>query len=165
MKIDAVLRAARILQSQPGYSMPLVQLHAQLVRELGPEACSYGEIYQQLCKHRDSFAMMNSPRLLGATDSWPGLVREAYEDALDGVGLGSCIRVTLTETETRERNSDLITALSATLAELTARAEGDETLTTYVEAATHELAAMNAIVMGAETGLPTIPLPDLPPSV
>lgn len=164
MMIDAVLRAARILQSQPGYTMPLVQLHAQLVREMGSAAGSYSEIYQHLCKQRDSFAISNSPRLLTGADSWPGLVREAYDHALGGTGLGSCIRVTLTETESRDEHADVVAALSTTIGELIANTSCDDVLTAYIEAATQELAEINSALTHAETARPTILLPDLPPT-
>lgn len=164
MIIDAVLRAAGILQSQPGYTMPLVQLHAQLVRELGTAAGTYGEIYQQLCKRRDSFAMVNSPRLLTGADTWPGLVREAYDHALGGAGLGSCIRVTLIETESPQDQSDIVAALTTTIGELIANTDSDDALSAYIETATHALAEISSAVTLAETVHPTTLPPDLLPA-
>ena len=164
MKIDAVIRAASILQSRPGYSMPLVQLHAQLVREFGPAAGTYGEIYEQLARRSDSFALLNSPRVLGSTDGWPGMVREAYDSALEHAGLGSCVRVALTEAAADEQSADLINALNVTLGALIAGSDGDETLAGYIEAATLELAELNRVLTGAETSHPTTPPPDPHPA-
>jgi hypothetical protein len=163
MIIDAVLRAARILQTQPGYTMPLIRLHARLVRELGPDAGSYGQIYQQLKKRTDSFALIDTPKLLGGIESWPGLVQEAYDAALEGAGLGSCVRVTLVEIPTQAETCDLITALNVTLAELASHCEGDDALAAYVEQATQQLDEINRIMLAA-TDRPTIRLPDLPPA-
>ena len=164
MMIDAVIRAASILQSQPGYSMPLVRLHAQLVREFGPAAGTYAEIYQQLRKRSDSFAILNTPRILGATDAWPGLVREAYDDALESAGFGSCVRVALTETQSETENADLLKALNVTLGELITRAADDENLAGYIESATHALAELNQVFTAAETSRPTTPPPDPRPA-
>jgi hypothetical protein len=161
--IDAVLRAARILQATPGYSMPLVRLHAQLVRELGPQAGSYGEIYQQLKKRTDSFVVVDAARMLEGAELWPGIVREAYDSVLETAGFGSCVRVSLTATEEGEPCA-LLAALSATMADLIRGAAGDATLQVYVERAAQELAELNRIVLSAGITLPTTPLRGLPPA-
>jgi hypothetical protein len=163
MIIDALLNAKRILEMQPGYSMPLRQLHAQLVRELGPGAGSYGEIYQQLARKSDCFAILNAPRMLGG-DGWPGIVREQYDHALETAGLGACTRVTLTEPPGPESATDLLAVLSATLGEIISLADGDETLSAYIESATLDLAQLNRAITAAETILPTTPPPDPPPA-
>jgi hypothetical protein len=162
MLIDAVLRAARILQSAPGYSMPLVRLHAELSRELGSDAGTYREIYQQLKKRTDSFIVVDAARVLDGSDSWPYLVREAYDSALENAGMGSCVRVSLTSAEEGGASCDLLTALGATVASLAIAATGDETLTAYVERAAQQLAELNRVLVSCGTAHPTIPPPDLP---
>jgi hypothetical protein len=164
MLIDTVLRAARILHSAPGYSMPLSRLHAQLVRELGPGAGSYGEIYQQLKKRTDSFIIVDSARLLTGTDGWPGGVREAYDSALSHAGLGSCVRVTLTEPPIDGGAGDLLAAVGATLAELAATAPRDHALNGYVELGAQQLAEMNRLLFSGGTDHPTTPPRDPQPS-
>jgi hypothetical protein len=161
MSIDVVLRAAHILQTQPGFTMPLYRLHAQLVRELGAAVGSYGQIYQQLRNLTGSFALVDAPRLLNGTEAWPGQVQEAYDSALEGVGLGSCVRVMLTETEQKE-SCDLIAALSVTLGELAAQCGEDHVLTSYLAAANGQLPELNNAIISAETVRPTTPLRDPP---
>lgn len=161
MSLDTLLSAARILQSQPGYTMPLARLHAQLVRELGPAAGSYAQIYQALRNRTDSFLIVDAPRVL-ATDSWPGGVREAYDAAMQDAGLGSCVRVMLTETPPRH-DADLLALLSTTLTELTVQCAGDRALTGYLERATVEIAELGRLMAGA-AGRPTTHPPDLPPA-
>ena len=164
MLIDTVLRAARILQSAPGYSMPLRRLHAQLVRELGPGAGTYGEIYQQLRKRTDSFIVVDGARVLGGADTWPGQVREAYDSALEHAGLGSCIRVSLACAQEGEQSA-LLAALGTTVATLSTGAAGDPTMQPYVEGVARQLAELNRVIMAGGTDRPTTPLPDPPPSV
>ena len=163
MLIDAVLRAARILRTSPGNSLPLARLHAQLVRELGPQAGNYREIYQQLKKRIDSFIVIDAARVLDGADSWPSLVREAYDSALERAGMGSCVRVTLTSAQDGERSCELVTEIGATVAALQECSAGDEALTAYVARAARQLAELHEIMSGG-TGHPTIPPPDLPPS-
>lgn len=164
MIIDAVLRAAGILRAQPNYTMPLARLHAQLVAELGPEgAGSYGQIYQQLRKRADSFFLCDTPRLLGGADGWPGVVREAYQDALDQAGLGSCVRVTLTEMPPSVDALDLIAALNATMSVLASNCEGDEALAEYVARGTQDVADIARAITLAEAALPTTLPRDPPP--
>jgi hypothetical protein len=162
MLIDAVLRAARILQSAPGYSMPLVRLHAQLVRELGSAAGTYGEIYRQLKKRTDSFIVVDGARVLDGSEKWPYLVREAYDSALENAGLGSCVRVSLTAAEGSEHSCELLAVLGATISDLALAATGDETLTVYVERAAQQLTELNRALITAGTDLPTTPPPDPP---
>lgn len=163
MLIDAVLRAARILQTTPGYSMPLARLHAQLIRELGPEAGSYGEIYQQLKKRTDSFIVIDSARVLAGADSWPTPVREAYDSALEHAGMGACARVTLTAAEEGERTCALVSEIGTTVAALSESCAGDESLAAYVERAARQLALLHELMSGG-TGPPTTPPPGPPPS-
>ena len=164
MLIDTVLRAARILESAPGYSMPLRRLHAQLVRELGPGAGTYAEIYQQLRKRTDSFIVVDGTRVLSGADTWPGQVREAYDSALEHAGLGSCIRVSLTSAQEGE-HSALLAALGTTVAALTTGAAGDPAMQPYVESVARQLAELNRVIMTGERDRPTIPPPDPRPSV
>ena len=163
MSLDALLCAARILQSQPGYTMPLVRLHAQLVRELGANVGSYGQIYQALKKRTDSFALVDAPRVLGM-DRWPGGVREAYDAALAGAGLGSCVRVMLTETPEAAESCDLVAALSVTLADLTIGSAADGALADYLECATREVVAIGRLMRSGAAAPPTSPLPGPPPA-
>ena len=161
MIIDAVIRAAGILRSQPGYTMPLTRLHAQLVSELGPDAAgSYGQIYQQLRKRADSFLLYDTPRFLRSTDNWPGRVREAYEEALDQAGLGSCVRVTLTEIPPDAETAELITALNSTMSVLASRCAGDEALQEYIELGTQHVAALTRALSVGAGGRPTTLPPD-----
>lgn len=163
MLINAIVRAAHILEAQPGYTMPLYRLHAQLLAELGPGTISYSEIYQQLQRRADSFLLIDSPRFLGVTDGWSGIVREQYDSALDGAGLGSCVRVTLTEAPAAGSACDLMTALNATVAELIKGTHVDTSLRAYVDRATLQLNEMTQAMQSAETGRPTTPLRDPPP--
>lgn len=165
MLIEAVLRAAHILRAQPGYTMPLSRLYAQLVQELGSEAGSYSQIYQQLQKRTDSFTLLNSPRVLAAADGWSGMVREAYSEALQQAGLGSCVRVALTEAAAEDSNNDLAAALSATVGELVMLCGKDVALAAYVERASHELTELGRVLVSAGTSLPTTHPPDPPPAV
>lgn len=163
MLIDSLLRAAGILQNAPGYTMPLVRLHAQLICELGVRAGSYGEIYQQLKKRTDSFIVVDGARLLDGADSWPGFIREDYDAALEHAGLGSCVRVSLAATQEGDATCELMTALGATLAQLAAGTGTDDALSEYLERGTQQLAEINR-VMFAERGRPTTPLRDPQPS-
>jgi hypothetical protein len=163
MSLDALLCAARILQSQPGYTMPLARLHAQLVRELGGHAGSYGQIYQALKKRTDSFVLLDAPRVLG-TDGWPGGVREAYDTALEGAGYGSCVRVMLTETPVPAECGDLLAALGSTLADLTTSCAHDGALTSYLARATLAAAELGQVMRGDAAVRPTTPLPDPRPA-
>jgi hypothetical protein len=162
MIIEAVLRAARILKTQPGYTMPLARLHAQLVRELGPEAGTYRQIYQQLEKRADSFMVFDSARRLGGTEIWPSAVREEYNHALDDAGFGCCVRVTLTEAVPQAEADSLIAALNNTMAELLATSEQDPGLQDFVERATEQLAEFGRVMLAAAAIHPTTPPPDPP---
>ena len=165
MIIEALLRAAGILRAQPDYTMPLARLHAQLVHELGPEgAGSYGQIYQQLQRRGDSFLLYDTPRFLGVAENWPRTVLEAYEDAFDHAGLGSCVRVTLTEIPPIADTAELINALHSTMSILAENCESDAALQEYVEVGMRHVAemtrALTPIVVPAETEPPTTPPPD-----
>jgi hypothetical protein len=162
MLIEVVLRAAHILKSQPGYTMPLARLHAQLVKELGPHAGSYGQIYQQLHRRADSFLILDSPKKLAGTDSWPGAVREAYESALDHAGLGCCVRVTLTEAPPDRQATDILAALNLTMAELVMAQGQEPTVRDFVERAAEQLAEVSNVMLAAAATQPTIPARDPP---
>ena len=159
MLIDALLKAADILRLQPGHTMPLARLHTQLRDELGSVG-SYADLYRQLKKQPTSFALVDTARILGGTDGWSGLVRERYDSALDGAGLGSCIRVTLTELPETERSAEILAALTETVGALSGELENDRALQEYARRAVHELAELSR-VMSAAADHPTIPPPDL----
>ena len=163
MKIEAVLRAVGILKRQPGYTMPLVRLHAQLVREFGPEAGSYGQIYQQLQKRAESFLVLDSARRLGGTDDWPRAVREEYNHALDQSGVGCCVSVTLTQAPPEHDADDFMATLNNTMADLLAACEQDPALKEFLERATEQLADIGRIILDAGAIRPTT-RPRDPPS-
>lgn len=160
MLIETILRAAQILRAQPGYTMTLSSLHAQLVAELGPRAGSYAEIYQQLRRRTDSFVLLNAPRFLAA-ESWRGVLRES--GAGEPGAAGSFVRVALTE-PLGEEDSDLVAAVNATVSALAACCVNDLTLAPYVERAAIEAAELSRALANAGTGHPTTPPPDLPPA-
>jgi hypothetical protein len=163
MIIEAVMRAARILQAHPGHSMSLRQLHAELVREMGAAAGTYAEIYYHLRRKSDYFAILDSPRVLSGWESWPGTVREAYDSALDEAGLGACTRVSLAEPITQDAGVELMALLSVTMGDIMALSDGNEALAAYIESATHDVAELNQILIRDAADRPTIPLPDPPP--
>ena len=160
MLIDAVLRAADILRRQPGHTMPLARLHTQLREELGAVG-SYADLYRQLKKRPASFALVDTARILGGSDGWSGFVRERYDSALDGAGLGCCVRVTLTELPENARGAEIVAALTATIGSLSAELERDPALHEYARRAVDELTEVSR-VMSAAAGHPTTPPPDLP---
>jgi hypothetical protein len=162
MLIEAVVRAAHILRKQPGYTMPLAHLHAHLVREFGPEAGTYGQIYRQLQKRAESFVVLDSAKRLAGTETWPRAVREEYSHALDNAGFGCCVRVTLTEALPQPEADGLIAALNSTMAHLVAASEQDAAIKDYVERATEQLAAFSRAMQAAAVALPTTLPPDLP---
>jgi hypothetical protein len=164
MLIEAVVRAAHILRKQPGYTMPLAHLHAQLVRELGPEAGSYGQIYGQLQKRAESFVVLDSAKRLGGTETWPRAVREEYSYALDNAGFGCCVRVTLTEALPQAEADSLLAALNSTMADLVLASEKDAALKDYVERATEQLAEFSRAMLAAAAARPTTLPPDPPPA-
>jgi hypothetical protein len=158
MIIDAVLRAAGILRAQPDHTMPLARLHAQLIAELGADAAgTYGQIYQQLRRQGDSFLLVDTPRFLRGSESWPGAVREAYAGALEAAGMGSCVRVTLTEVSGTAETEELITALHATMSVLAQCAGEDEALREYVAGGMRDVAEITRVLNLVETDHPTIP--------
>lgn len=161
MLIEAVVRAAHILRKQPGYTMPLAHLHAQLIRELGPEAGSYGQIYRLLQKRAESFVVLDSAKRLGGTETWPRAVREEYSHALDNAGFGCCVRVTLTEALPLPEAESIIAALNSTMADLLAASEQDAAHKEYVERATEQLAEFGRAMLAAAAARPTILPPDL----
>jgi hypothetical protein len=162
MKLDALLRAAQMLRAQPAHTMPLVTLHARLYNELGAGVGTYAEVYQQLKNRPQSFSVIDSPRLLDATDSWPQHVREEYGPALETVGIGSCMRVTLTEPTGDGANADAIAMAGETISGLWRAAEGDAELRDYLARATDALEAIAFTLQDAAAAPTTTPLPDLP---
>jgi hypothetical protein len=128
MKLDALLRVAQILRSQPAYTMPLARLHRCLAEELGTDAGTYAQMYQELKKRPHSFMVLDSPRLLD---------HEAYGALLEEAGLGACTRIALADLGAGEDLTSAISIAGATLSELWLRAETDPVLREYlVQAAT-----------------------------
>lgn len=161
MKLVAVLRAAQILRAQPAYTMPLAKLHARLAEELGPDAGTYAQVYLQLKNRPHSFMLVDSPRLLEG-GSWPAEVREDYGAALEGTGLGACVRVALTEFPGEETQPDAIAVAAATMNELRMAAGDDPVIREYVARAARELEEISAqLAADAGAGPPTTPPPDL----
>lgn len=158
MRIEVVLKAAQILRALPGHTMPLSRLHAQLQTEFGTVG-SYADLYHQLKKQADSFMLVDTARMLSGRDGWSGMVRERYDSVLDGVGLGSCVRVTLTELPETESSCEIVAALSATMGCLTPSLAADPSLREFTLGAAHQLAEISRI-MDAAAGRPTIQLPD-----
>jgi hypothetical protein len=161
MNVEAIVRAAQILRSQPAYTMPLQALHARLERELGPDAGSYAQIYLQLKRLPHSFLMIDSPQLLQGADVWPAQVREEYGSALEGAGLGSCVRVALADVSVEE-HAGAIGLASTTVSELWAVAEGDPVLRAFLTDAAHQLEELSSLLADGEPAHPTTPPPDPP---
>jgi hypothetical protein len=163
MKVEAILRAARILRAQPAYAMPLAKLHARLAEELGTDAGTYAQIYLQLKNRPQSFLVVDSPRLLEGTDYWPAQVRDEYDAALEVAGLGACVRVALTEVAAEDAQPGAIALAGATMTELWQAGEYDPVMREYVARAARELEEISSLLApDVESGPPTIPLPDLP---
>lgn len=163
MKLDALLRAAQILRSQPAYAMPLVKLHARLVEELGPDLGSYADVYQQLKNRPQSFLVIDSPKLLPDNTAWPRQVREAYDVALDGAGLGAYVRVALTELPAETGQEDALAVAGATLGDLWTVFAKDATLRELITRAAQQLEEISALLSSdAGEERPTTPPPDPP---
>jgi hypothetical protein len=163
MNIEAVLRAARILRGEPAYTMPLSTLHERLRKELGAEAGTYAQIYLQLKNLPQSFLMIDAPQLLHGTEVWPAQVREEYNSALGGVGLGACVRVALTEALAEEAHPGAVGLASKTVSELWAAAENDGVLLEYLSRAAHQLEEISSLLAAdAEAARTTTPPPDPP---
>lgn len=142
MKLDALLRAAQILRKQPYYAMPLSRLHACLTDELGNNAGTYGEVYQELKKRPQSFMVLEP------------------DPALEP-GLGSYVHVTLIEETVPEDPCDVLSVAAATLNELWQRARADNVIQDYLAQATDQLAQMNSLITPAcEAARPTTPVRD-----
>ena len=129
MKLDALLRAAQILRSQPAGTMPLSRLHKCLAEEIGPDAGTYAQIYLELKKRPQSFMVLDSPRLLE---------HDAYGSVLEDAGLGACTRIALAELGAGDDGS-AISIASATLSELWTRADADPVLRDYLVQAANEM--------------------------
>jgi hypothetical protein len=129
MKLNALVRVAQILRSQPAYTMPLSRLHTCLAEELGTEAGTYAQMVHELKKRPHSFMVHESPRLLDHDD---------YASAIESMGLETGTRVSLAELG----DDDAYSALSMaciTLSELWARADADPLLREYLAQATSEM--------------------------
>ncbi|MGQ0813681.1 MAG: hypothetical protein ACT4O1_04375 [Gemmatimonadota bacterium] len=130
MNLNALLRAAQILQSQPTYTMTLTRLHACLAEEIGSEAGSYAQMYLELKKRPRSFMVIDAPRLIDS---------EEYEQLLEGAGLGPCTRVGLAEVGAEPDRSGALGLAGSTLTELWQKTEGDPELRAYLSHAASEL--------------------------
>ena len=131
MNLDALLRAAQILGSQPARTMPLARLHACLTRELGNDAGTYAHIHAELKKRPQSFMVLEAPRLTAD---------DAYESVLEGAGVSGCTWVTLAEGPGEDL--DALGVATATLTELWTRIEADPTLREYLLHAAQQLEAL-----------------------
>ena len=103
--------------------------------------------------------LLNAPRLLSA-ESWRGVLHESTPSA---GAAGSFVRVALTE-PLGEDDSDLVTAVNATISALAACCGNDVTLAPYVERAALEAAELSRVLASAGTDRPTTPPPDPPPA-
>src|SRR5687767_6702537 len=130
MKLNALVRVAQILRSQPAYTMPLPRLHKCLAEELGTEAGSYAQMYHELKKRPYSFMVFDSPRLFDHDD---------YGSVLEDSGLGVCTRVALAELGTDDGGSSALSLACITLTELWARADTDPLLREYLTQAASEM--------------------------
>ena len=164
MKMDVLFRVVHILRTQPGCTMPLSRLYAQLVQELGSRAGSYAEIYQYLRRQTGSFTLLNVPRVLVSAEGSGGRVRETYDEALEDAGLGSLVQVALTEYIEEQDPADVATALTTTVGELARLCGDDLALSGYVERATHELVELTRVLAAVPAAHPTTPPRDLPPA-
>ena len=131
MNLDALLRAAQILRSQPARTMPLGRLHACLADELGNDAGTYAHIQAELKKRPQSFMVLEVPRLTAD---------DAYESVLEGAGVSGCTWVTLAEGPGEDL--DALGVATATLTELWTRIEADPTLREYLLHAAQQLEAL-----------------------
>lgn len=148
MKLDALVRAAQILRSQPGYVMPLAKLHACLAAELGGDAGTYGDVYRELKKRPHSFMVLDGPRLL---------IDAECNELLEGAGLGTCARVSLADGGLDGAPADALGLATATLGELWQRAGADAVLYDYLSRAAEELEEITSLVTRATlTAHPTI---------
>ncbi len=163
MTSETLLRAAQILRSQASHAMPLAQLHARLKQELGTGVGSYAHMYQQLKQQPGTFMIFDSPRLLlRGSERWPSQVREAYDQALDGAGLGACACVALAERPFEAEDGPIARA-GASLSALWRAAENDSALCEFLKAATRQLDEISAILArDAAAAHPTTRLPDPP---
>ena len=155
MKLESVLRAAQILRSQPGCTMPLRTLHAHLQREFGAEAGTYAQVYHLLKNLPHSFIVMDTPQLIAGSEKWPAQLREEYNCALEGAGLGSCARVALAEVSAEELHGGTLGLASQTLSELWAIAEGDPVLREYLSTIAQQLEEISAVLADGEAAPPT----------
>jgi hypothetical protein len=163
MKLDALLRAAQLLRAEPAHSMPLVKLHARLCDELGAGVGTYAEVYQQLKNRPQSFTVIDAPRLLNGTEGWPRHLREEYGAALESAGVGSCMRVTLTE-PSDSGNADAIALAGDTISALWRAAADDAELRDYLARASEQLEEIAATLQAASEEPTTILRPGPPPS-
>ena len=163
MKIEAVLRAAQILRTQPAYTMSLNQLHARLQSELGADAGTYGQFYLHLKNRPQSFTIIDAPQLLRGSDIWPAQVREEYDSVLENAGLGTCIRVALTEVAIEEAQPGAIALASKTIGELWGAAQQDSVLCEFLAHASRQIEEISSLLADAEATRPTTPPPDLQP--
>jgi hypothetical protein len=155
MKLESVLRAAQILRSQPGGTMPLRSLHARLHHEFGAESGSYAQMYHLLKNLPHSFIVMDESQLIAGSDKWPAQLREEYACALEGAGLGSCVRVALAEVAPEELHGGALGLANQTLSELWAAAAGDPVLREYLSTIAHQLDELNAVLADGAAAPPT----------
>ena len=156
MNVESVLRAAQILRMQPACTMSVRSLHARLQGELGPDAGSYAQVYHRLKNLPHSFVVIDAPQFLPGADIWPAQLREEYNSALEGAGLGSCARVALAEVTPDELRGGALGLASRTVAELWSIAQGDPVLREYLSAVAQQLEEISATLSDDEAAHPTI---------
>src|SRR5688500_10530258 len=106
MKLNALVRVAQILRSQPAYTMPLPRLHKCLAEELGTEAGTYAQMYHELKKRPYSLMVLDAQRLLDHDD---------YGAVVEDSGLGACTRIALAELGTDDDGSSALSLACITL--------------------------------------------------
>jgi len=157
MKLHVLVRAAQILRAQPAYSLSLVRLHARLSDELGAQAGSYAALHAELKKRPESFVVIDSPRVLAeGAGRWPKQLREQYDDAFSGAGLGACVRVSLAEPPNENPDADALRLAGRTVSELWSAASSDAMLCDYLTRASQQLEEISSLLSpDAVAELPT----------
>lgn len=88
-------RAAELLRRH-GYAASLQQLHGLLLRDMGPSAGTYHELYSRLKRARD-FTIIERSNPLAPGVTWPAEARERYADAMHRAGVDVTPVVSLRE--------------------------------------------------------------------
>ena len=140
--MQSILRAAEILRLQPGAAMSAPQLHARLVRELGPAAGSYAEMCHLLKNRPQSFMVLDAP----------------YCALLKDAGIESEARVALVEND--DPSTSALDVASQSMGSLWQNAQHDEELRAFLSGALEQLVEIGEVMKGDEAARPTTPPPD-----